>query len=57
MRDRYTCTKDGPWTKDKGFSEHPDAEYLRDKDYGLGEVTANYHCPNCDLYFGVELAQ
>ena len=54
---RYICTRESPWTEDKGRSTHPDAEYLRDKDYGLGEVTACYHCPNCGLYFEVELAQ
>jgi hypothetical protein len=49
--DRYVCTKDHPWTSDKGRAIHPDAIYLKDKDYGDGDNVACYHCPNCDLDF------
>jgi hypothetical protein len=56
--DRYICTKESPWDKSKGNrSAHPDAVFLEDKDYGLGEVRACYKCPNCGLYFEEELAQ
>ena len=55
--ERYVCTKEVPWTKDKGRSMHPDATYLRDKDYGLGVVAAFYYCPNCNWYFEEEIAQ
>lgn len=55
---RYTCTKENPWTPEKGKrSEHPDAVYIRDIDYGDGEYTEQYKCPNCGLTFEQEGAQ
>jgi len=54
----YTCTKENPWTPEKGKrAMHPDAKYLGDKDYGLGENVECFECPNCGKYFEVELAQ
>jgi len=55
---RFICTKENPWTKEKSDrANHPDAKYIRDKDYGNGENVACYKCPNCGLYFEEELAQ
>ena len=55
---RFTCTANDPWTPEKGKrSEHPDAKYLGDIDYGLGCNCASYKCPHCEKYFEVELAQ
>jgi hypothetical protein len=56
--ERYKCTKENPWTKDKGnYAEHPDAVYLNDEDHGGGDCVACYNCPNCGLYFKETLAQ
>jgi hypothetical protein len=55
--DRYVCTKENPWEPGFGRAMHPDAKYLKDKDYGDGECTEVYHCPNCDLTFECEIAQ
>ena len=59
MTDRFICTKETPWTKDKGRAIHPDAIYQPelDRDYGGGEYTETYKCPNCGITFEVELAQ
>ncbi len=55
---RFICTKENPWTPEKAeFAQHPDAEYIEDKDYGAGENVACYKCLNCGKYFEVELAQ
>lgn len=54
---RYICTKDHPWKKEFGRAIHPDATYLRDKDYGDGEYVEVNVCPNCGLIFEVEIAQ
>lgn len=58
-QERHTCTKEDPYRRDKhtGKVEHPDASYVRDRDWGGGENTAEYHCPNCGLNFSVELPQ
>lgn len=53
---RFICTKAHPSEK-VDRATHPDAVYLRDKDYGDGECTAVYKCPNCGLIFEVEIAQ
>jgi hypothetical protein len=55
--DRYICTKDNPWNPKLGRAAHPDATYIRDKDYGDGECTEVYLCPHCGKYFEVEIAQ
>lgn len=56
MAERFVCTKENPWTPDKGRAQHPDAEYLGDSD--LGDYSeAEYKCPNCELLFAVELPQ
>lgn len=50
--DRFICTKDNPWSPEKGKrSSHPDAKYLKDKDYGDGENVSCYKCPNCQYGF------
>ena len=54
---RFICSKDNPWTKDKGKAIHPNAKYLKDKDYGDGECTECFKCLDCGLYFEVEIAQ
>lgn len=54
----HTCTTEEPWNRNiSRKAEHPDAAYVRDRDYGDGEVTAVYRCPHCDLQFEVELPQ
>jgi len=54
----HICTKDDPWTPDKGTPcQHPDAEYLGDRDFGLGEYCEKYLCPHCGKTFYVELPQ
>jgi len=55
--DRYVCTKDHPWTSDKGRAIHPDAIYLKDKDYGDGDNVSCYRCPNCGLDFEESIGQ
>ncbi len=54
----HICTKENPWRRDmEGRTEHPEATYKWDKDWGDGEITAEYHCPICGLNFSVELPQ
>jgi hypothetical protein len=55
-RQRYTCTSDAPWTPDKGAAEHPEANWVGERDYG-DEVYDKYHCPACDLRFTVEVGR
>lgn len=56
--DRHICTKADPWTPEKGeWASHPDAEYLGDRDFGLGEYCQQYSCPHCGHQFYVELPQ
>jgi hypothetical protein len=58
MSDRFVCTADTPWTKDKGRSVHPDAKSVGDQENGWPSGdTQDYECPNCGLRFTVELAQ
>jgi hypothetical protein len=54
---RYICTAEAPWTPDKGRSVHPDAVYVEDRDYGLGENVAVYRCLHCGKVFEEELPQ
>lgn len=54
---RFICTKEEPWTKDKGCAIHPDAKHVDETDYGKGEYCVGYKCPHCGKYFEVELAQ
>ena len=57
MTERYICTKEEPWTKEKGRSAHPDAVFLYDEYNGLsGGDYERYECPNCKLRFWVTLA-
>jgi hypothetical protein len=51
---RYICTKDNPWTPDKGFAVHPDANDIGESSDSCFD---KYHCPNCNLYFRVEVPQ
>jgi len=57
--DRYVCTKDEPWSQEKGeFSAHPDAREVGEQQDGYpGGDIVTYHCPNCNLRFKVELPQ
>jgi hypothetical protein len=56
--ERYICTKEHPWKKEYGnFAQHPDAIYVKDKDYGDGDYVACYKCPNCGLSFDETLSQ
>lgn len=58
MTEKFICTKNDPWTPEKGKSAvHPDAKYIDDIDYGLGENCAQYKCPHCGKYFEKEIAQ
>ena len=51
--DRFVCTKDDPWTKEKSDRAiHPDAKYIRD-----GDDYDAYECPHCGKYFKVEVSQ
>ncbi len=56
---RYVCTKDAPWTPDKGqYAEHPDAVEVGDQQNGWPSGdTQSYKCPHCGKYFSVELPQ
>jgi len=55
---RHVCTADDPWTPEKSDRAiHPDAEYLGDRDFGLGEYCERYRCPHCGHSFYVELPQ
>ena len=57
---RQTCTKENPYSTQKGGRwEHPDAIEI-DEDYGKGGGVADgdfiqYECPICLLKFWVEL--
>ena len=55
--DRYICTKEAPWSEDKGRAIHPDAKLQYDKYNGLtgGGDYSRYECPNCGLRFWVTL--
>lgn len=58
MPERHQCTKDDPWTPEKGdWAAHPDAESLGDVDFGAGETCAKWRCPHCGRVFFEELAQ
>ena len=50
--DRYICTRENPWSAEKGKATHPDAVVILDE--GDYEKCA---CPNCSLQFWVEIAQ
>lgn len=51
--ERWTCTKERPYTKEHRLWEHPDAVSLGDVDHDDGTCTI-YKCPNCDLRFHQE---
>ena len=53
-RERYTCTKDAPWTADKSAAEHPGAEYLGSC---LDDCCDRYRCQNCGKRFKVTVPQ
>jgi hypothetical protein len=58
--ERQQCSKDNPYSKDKGGKWcHPDAEEI-DEDYGKGGGVADgdyvkYKCPNCGHTWREEL--
>ena len=55
---RHTCTKEDPWTPEKGrFAEHPDAVELSQSDGYPGGDIVRCKCPNCKLEFEYELPQ
>jgi len=55
---RFICTKEIPWDKSKGeYAIHPDAVYIKDKDYGDGDYSEVYECPNCGLRFESTIGQ
>lgn len=59
MNDRFVCTQDDPWNKEKGkFACHPDAVRVGDQEDGYPHGdTQKYRCPHCGLEFIVELSQ
>lgn len=56
---RVICTKDSPWTPDKGTrAQHPDAAEVGEQRNGWpGGDTQDYECPHCKTRFTVELPQ
>lgn len=58
MSDRFICTKDQPWSPDKGRAVHPDAVQVGEQESGWPSGdTVDYRCPNCGKSFTVELPQ
>ena len=57
MEERFICTKENPWTKDKGMAAHPDAKviYSNDRYYYWEDGYERYKCPHCGLKFKVTL--
>ena len=56
--DRKICTKENPRPKDAPVNEfwaHPDAKRVYDG--GWAQEYESFECPNCGLYFSVEIAQ
>lgn len=59
-KERQICTKENPYTPDKGGRwQHPNAIEI-DEDYGKGGGVADgdyvqYRCPNCGKTFWEEL--
>ena len=56
--DRKICTKENPRPKDAPVNEfwaHPDAKCVYDG--GWEQEYESFECPNCGLYFSVEIAQ
>lgn len=57
LEERYICTKEHPWSKEKGDkATHPDAVFVSDNEY-IDGYFVTYLCPNCRLLFKVEIAQ
>lgn len=55
MSERFICTKDDPWTKEKGTpAQHPDA--VSDGECFEG-CCDRYKCPNCGLRFTEEVPE
>ena len=53
--ERFVCTKENPWSKDKSqFAHHPDAI---DVGECLDGCCDYYRCPHCGERFRVEVAQ
>lgn len=53
--ERYVCTKDAPWSAEKGdWAQHPDAKWIDE----CSDSCCNYYrCPNCGLTFKVEVGR
>lgn len=52
MSERYTCTKESPWTPEKSErAMHPDAAHDGECYFGCCDW---FKCPNCGLRFRVE---
>ncbi len=55
MSERFQCTKENPWTREKApFADHPDAIDIGTCYEGCCD---KYKCPHCGLTFQVELPQ
>lgn len=56
MSERFVCTKENPWSKQKArFAIHPDAKRLYSDDWHSLDAADRYECPNCGHRFWVEL--
>jgi hypothetical protein len=56
---RYVCTKEAPWSEDKGFPvQHPDAQEVGEQEDGwpAGDIIT-MQCPNCGVRWKEELPQ
>jgi hypothetical protein len=55
---RFVCTKETPWSPDKGKrSSHADAIEVDQSDGWPGGDIVTYECPHCGLRFKEELPQ
>lgn len=52
---RHICTKDDPWTPEKGRSYHPDAVEIDEHYGGIGDNYVTCKCPHCGKVFEEEL--
>ena len=59
MMSRHVCTKENPWTREKGRSQHPDAKDTGRYGDGFYEQDDwdEYQCPHCGLVFKVSVSK
>lgn len=53
----HVCTKEDPWTKEKGWGQHPQAwliDEVYDESPGHDDYEV-YYCPYCKLEFRVTI--